>query len=267
MQTFDTPDPITAHIESAAGSVHLIATDRSDTVVDVQPRNGSRTADIRAAERTRIDFTHGTLKVSAGKWGLFGALFGSVDITVELPTRSRLDVSVASAEVQADGEYTDCRFASASGNLTVAGVTGNIKADTASGDITVDSATGGSVSTASGDARIGECDGDLKFQAASGDLTVGHLSGKLKARTASGSVGVATAVRGEISAHTASGDVEVGVATGTAARLDIITGSGVVTNSMQPSDGPAAGEDTLEVNVRSGSGDVSVRRSVPTPAA
>ncbi|HZQ30516.1 MAG TPA: DUF4097 family beta strand repeat-containing protein [Mycobacterium sp.] len=267
MPRFDTSEPITAHIESAAGSVHLIATDRSDTVVDVRPHNESRSADIRAAERTRVDFAHGTLKVSACKWGLFGARFGSVDIAVELPSRSRLDVSVVSAQVQADGEYTDCRFAAASGNLAIANVTGNIKADTASGDVTVDSVTGGSVSTASGDAKIGECDGDLKFQAASGDLAVDHLRGNLNARTASGSITVAAAVRGEISAHTSSGDVEVGVPTGTAARLDIMTGSGVVTNSLESSDGPADGDDTLVVHARTGSGNVSVRRAVANPAA
>ena len=147
--------------------------------------------------------------------------------------------------------------------MAISAVTGNIKADSASGDITVDMlGRGGSVSTASGDAAIGECDGDLKFQTASGRLSIQRLRGNLKARTASGPLGVAAAVRGEISAHTASGDVEVGIAPGTAARLDIITGSGVITNEMQSADGPAAGEDTLVVHVRSGSGDVAVRRSV-----
>ena len=109
--------------------------------------------------------------------------------------------------------------------------------------------------------------GDLTFQAASGRLTVERLHGTLKTRTASGSVAVATAVHGEISAHTASGEVEVGVAPGTAARLDIITGSGGVTSELQPSDGPADGDDTLLVHVRTGSGDVAVRRSAANPVA
>ena len=119
MPTFDTPEPITARIETAAGHVRLTATDRDDTVVEVRPCNESRAVDVRAAERTRIDFAHGTLTVSAGRWGPFGARTGAIEITVELPSRSRLDVSVASAQVRADGEYADCRLASASGDLAV----------------------------------------------------------------------------------------------------------------------------------------------------
>ena len=266
MRTFDTPQPIAAHIESAAGQVRLTASDRSDTVVQVRPCDESRAADVRAAERARVDFTHDTLTVSVGRWGPFGARTGAVDITVELPSRSRLDISVATAQVHASGDYADCRLASASGDLRVARVDGCIKADTASGRIAVDAANGrGSISTASGDVTIGALDGDLTFQAASGRFSVDRLRGSLTARTASGGIAVATAIHGEISAHTASGDVEVGVAAGTAARLDIITRSGVVTNEMRPSDGPAEGDDTLVVNVRTASGDVAVRRSAAKP--
>jgi Putative adhesin len=266
MRTFDTPQPITVHIESTAGQVHLNASDRNDTVVAVRPCDESQAADFRAAERARVDFTHDTLTVSAGRWGPFGARTGAVEITVELPSRSRLDISVASALVHANGDYADCRLASASGDMWVAHVDGRLKAHSASGRIAIDAASrGGSISTASGDVTVGALDKDLTFQAASGRLSVDRLRGSLTARTASGGIAVATAIHGEISAHTASGDVEVGVAAGTAAGLDITTRSGVVTNEMQPSDGPADGDDTVMVNVRTASGDVAVRRSAANP--
>ena len=169
MHTFDTPQPITAHIESASGHVRLSASDRNDTVVEVRPCNDSRAADVRAAERTRVDFAHDTLNVSVGRWGPFGARSGAVEITVELPSRSRLDISVASAHVHAGGDYADCRLGSASGDLSVGLVDGNLRADSASGRIAVDAANGtGLISTASGDATIGAADGNLTFQAASG---------------------------------------------------------------------------------------------------
>jgi DUF4097 and DUF4098 domain-containing protein YvlB len=266
MPTFNTPDPISADIDAASGSIRLIATDRTDTVVEVRPRDEARAADVRAAERTRVDFAHGALNVSAGKWGLFGARTGAVDITVELPSHSRLDVAVASAGVQADGDYADCGLASASGDLTLAVVDGRLTADTSSGRIAVGTLNGsGTISTASGDASIAELDGNLKFRAASGRLNVERLRGSLKAQTASGSIAVTSAVRGEIFSHTASGDTEVSVASGTAARLDIITASGLVANEMSPSDGPADGDDTLVLTVRSGSGDVAIRRSAANP--
>jgi hypothetical protein len=86
-------------------------------------------------------------------------------------------------------------------------------------------------------------------------------------QTASGSVTVATAVRGGISAHTSSGEVGVGVVEGTAAKLDLTTASGVVSNLLKPSDGPAEGDDTLLVQVRTASGDIDIHRAVPTHSA
>jgi AraC-like DNA-binding protein len=49
MLRFDTPEPITARIDNNAGHVHLVASDRGDTVVNIQPHNESRSEDVRAA--------------------------------------------------------------------------------------------------------------------------------------------------------------------------------------------------------------------------
>ncbi|MFZ0904625.1 MAG: DUF4097 family beta strand repeat-containing protein [Mycobacterium sp.] len=268
MPTFDTPEPIVVRVDAAAGSVRLVATDRDDTVVQVRPHDESRAADVRAAEQTRVECDNGKLTVSAARrgFGVFGG--GAVDIDIALPSRSRLKASVASAGVHAEGGFADCRISSASGNVDIDVVEGNLKVATASGSITVQAVAGnGSIAAASGNAMIGELDGDLVFKAASGDLSVAQLSGGLRAQTASGSVTVATAVRGAISAFTSSGEVGVGVVEGTAARLDVITGSGTVTNLLQSADGPAEGDNTLLIHVRSGSGDVDIRRAVPTYSA
>jgi len=264
MSTYDTPEPIAVRIEAAAGSVRLVATDRSDTVVSVRAHDESRPADVRAAEQTRVDYDDGKLTVSVRRgFALFRG--GAVDVDIALPSRSTVKAAVASADVDADGEFSDCKITSASGDLDVDVVRGNLKAATASGSIAVRSVAGNvSVATASGNATIGDIDGDLTFKAASGDLGVGRLSGGLRAKTASGSVTVATALRGDISVSTASGEVGVGVVEGTAARLDLITGSGAVNNLLEHTDGPADGDDTLLIQVRTGSGDIDIHRAVAT---
>jgi DUF4097 and DUF4098 domain-containing protein YvlB len=268
MPTFQTPEPITVVIEVVAGTVRITATDRDDTVVDVRPRDPSRASDVRAAEQARVDFGHGTLTVSAGRRFISLGRGGAVDVDVALPSGSRLQASSASADVRADGMFADCRFASASGNLLVDSVTGNVKADTASGVTTLHLVRGNvSISTASGDATIDRLEGDLKFQAASAGLTIGTLRGAVKSRSASGAVSVATAVNGTISAYTSSGEVELGIAEGTAARLDLETRSGVVSNGLQPSDGPEDGDETLVVHARTASGDIEVRRAAGPAAA
>jgi DUF4097 and DUF4098 domain-containing protein YvlB len=267
MPTFDTPQPITATVEISAGAVRLVATERADTVVEVRPRDESRPHDVKAAEQVRVDFKNGSLAVASGR-GFSFPRRGAVVVDIALPSGSRLDASAASAQITADGEYGDCKFATASGDLAVGSVLGKLKADTASGGITVKAVKDSvSVSTASGDASFGELDGDVKFRAASGSLVVGRLAGSLSAQTASGDVTVSAAVKGNISAQTASGEVAVGIAEGTAAQLDLRTRSGAVRNTLQESDGPVEGDETLVVHARTGSGDVVVQRATGPAAA
>src|SRR5881275_401811 len=137
MPKFSTPEPITATVEIAAGSVSLIATDRDDTVVDVRPRDESRSHDVKAADQVRVDFSNGTLRVSSER-GFSFPRRGAVVVDIALPTGSRLNASAASANITAGGKYADCRFASASGDLQVGTVVGNLKANSASGRIRVE---------------------------------------------------------------------------------------------------------------------------------
>lgn len=261
MTTFDTPEPISVRIEAGAGSVRLIATDRTDTTVRVSPRDESQSSDVRAAEHVRIDFRDGRLNVSGPKRGTPRYRSGAMDLEIGLPSRSRVYANLASADLRAEGEYADFRLGAASGDVDIDVVTGKIKAVNASGSVTIRAVEGyASVATASGSVRVENLDGDLKFKAASGSLSVETLRGSVRSRTASGSVIVEAGVRGALSAHTASGEVAIGIPEGTAVRLDIATGSGVVTNRLQSADGPEPDDETLALQVRSGSGDVHIHR-------
>ncbi|MDH6197391.1 hypothetical protein M2272_004044 [Mycobacterium frederiksbergense] len=267
MSTFNTPEPISVTVEVVAGTVHLTASDRDDTVVEVAPRDPGRASDVRVAEQTRVDYRDGTLTVTAGRRMLSLGRGGAVRIDIALPAESRLKISSASADTEADGRYSDCRFATASGDVRIDDVAGNIKADSASGDIAVGKVVGEArIATASGDARIDHVEGNVKFQAASGNLIVGTLRGNLTVQAASGSVTVAVAAAGALTAHTSSGEVEVGIPEGTAARLELNTRSGAVDNRLGESDGPVAGDETVIVQARTGSGDISIRRATTAAA-
>jgi Putative adhesin len=261
MPAFETPQPITATVEISAGAVRLVASDRDDTVVEVRPRDESRSHDVKAAEQVRVDFNNGALAVTSQR-GFSFPQRGAVVVDVALPEGSRLHGSVASANIRAEGRYVDCTLASASGDVSVGSVTGNIKAHTASGAVTVDAIKGNAaIATASGDVTIGELVGGLKFRAASGSLSVGRLYGNVNAQSASGDVIVTTAVSGDVSVQTSSGELVVGVAEGTAAQLDLRTRSGEVRNSLTSSDGPEDGDETLVVHARTGSGDIVIQRA------
>ncbi len=261
MPRFDTPEPITASVEISAGDVRVVASQREDTIVEVRPRDDTRSHDVKAAEQVRVDFHNGTLAV-ASRRGFSLPRRGAVVVDIALPAGSRLSAAVASANVDLEGEFGDCTFASASGDLTVGSVTGNVRADTASGDITVTSLRGAAeIAAASGNAWLAGLDGEVKFRAASGSLRVGVLHGVVNTQTASGDVTVTAAVRGNICAQTSSGEVAIGIAEGTAAQLDVRTSSGSVRNSLSSSDGPAPGEQTLVVSATTRSADVIIQRA------
>jgi Putative adhesin len=268
MPTFDTPETILAYIEVVTGAVRLSASDREDTVVEVRPRDPSRSSDVKAAEQARVSYRNGKLAIAAGRKYISIGRGGAVEIDIALPSGSRLEASSVSADVHADGVLAECRLSTVSGDLQLGTVNGNIKADSVSGAVTAQRVTGNvTISTASGDVTIDHLEGDVRFQAASGGMTIGSLRGNAKTQTASGSVAVARAVNGAFTAHTSSGEVEVGIPQGTAARLDLRTKSGVVNNALETSDGPAEDDETVVVQARTGSGDIMVRRSSGPAAA
>ncbi|MBA0045061.1 DUF4097 family beta strand repeat-containing protein [Mycobacteroides sp. LB1] len=243
MSKFETLNPVAAKVALARGTLQIIASDRANTTVDVRPRDVSKALDIKTAERTRVTFGKGLLSVESSPGLTFRT--GTVDIIIELPTQSVLDISVASAEVRADGAFGDVRLQSASGDLLI---------DTITGDAKIDSASGG--------VSIRELTGDIGFQTARGDLAIKQLRGNIKAASSSGSVTIGSAIVGGLIFDTASGNTSVGIPAGTAAKLAIDTANGVVTNSLDSVDGPLQGDERFLVQVRSASGDVELHRPV-----
>ena len=63
MPTFETSQPIALSIEMSQGAVHVIATDRTDTIVAVNPSDRDRPEDIEAADKTVVDLVNGTLSI------------------------------------------------------------------------------------------------------------------------------------------------------------------------------------------------------------
>ena len=61
MPTFETNQPIALSIEMSQGAVHVIASDRTDTVVAVNPSDRDRPEDVEAAGKTAVDLANGTL--------------------------------------------------------------------------------------------------------------------------------------------------------------------------------------------------------------
>jgi hypothetical protein len=198
MQTFATPAPITAVLDIPAGRVQFIAADRADTVVDVRPANASKTRDAKTAEHTTVTYADGVLHVTAGAVGnrYLGAS-GALEVTVQLPTGSRVQAKAASTELRGVGRLGDVDF------------------DGAFRQIKIDEAA------------------SLRLTAVDGDVQVGRLNGPARITTARGDITVTEATRGTLDLRTQSGSITVGAVPGTSASLDAATHHGRVSNSLK----------------------------------
>ncbi|MEU8496271.1 DUF4097 family beta strand repeat-containing protein [Streptomyces lavendulae] len=278
MPSFDTPEPISVTARVEAGSIQFTAADRPDTVVEVRPRDPKRDLDVRTADQTEVTYTGGVLTIRTPKSNLLGRT-GTVDLTVELPTGSRIDTTGAWTQVVGEGRLGEVRVKTSSGDVRL-DTTGPLKLTASHGSITVDRIEGtAEITTSSGSLRIGVVDGpavlknshgtttvgaatgEIRVSGANGDIEIRRAAGPVTATTAHGTLRVGEVTRGTVQLETSYGAIEVGVREGTAAWLDVNSGHGQVRNSLTASETPGEAEDTVKIRARTRYGNIDVRRA------
>jgi DUF4097 and DUF4098 domain-containing protein YvlB len=279
MPTFETNAPISVTLDVVVGKFRIAASERTDTVVDVQPTDGGHDLDVTAAAQTRVDYSKGNLVIKGPKPRGPWRKIGSVDVTIELPARSTVHGSAAMADFRSEGQLGECRLKTAAGAIRL-DQTGPVHLSTAAGDVTVDDVSGNlEISTGSGTVRVREVDGAALIKNSNGETWVGDVSGKLRvnsangsiavdkalaevdARTANGDVRIGEVVRGSVGLETAMGELEVGIREGTAAWLDVHTTYGAVRSSLTSADAPERSEQSVEVRARTSFGDILIHRA------
>ncbi|MDQ7908548.1 DUF4097 family beta strand repeat-containing protein [Phytohabitans sp. ZYX-F-186] len=281
MPVFETPEPITVQIDLPLGDAWIAATDRTDTVVQVRPRDASSKADVGAAEQTTVEYSAGQLTVRAPKsWRRFAPVNSpSVDVLIELPTGSHVRAEASWAAFRSEGRLGECRFKTGGPAIRL-DQTGPLEVECNHGEVVVERVSGAArVTASSGNVRLGEVDGAVEVKNSSGSCWIGQSAGDVRATTAhgeiavdralasvtarstNGSVRVGEVVRGSVDVQTSHGGVEIGVRRGTAAWLELSSRRGRVHNALEAAEGPAEGDDTVEVRASSNWGDILVRRA------
>src|SRR5512143_1515034 len=172
MPRFETPGPIAVSVRIGVGDVRITATDRVDTVADVRPTDENSPGDVAAADATRIDFLDGTLTIQSPKtWRQYLPRGGreSIDVVIELPVGSQVDIDAGVAPVACLGRLGDCRCKTGAGDVRVdeAGVA---RLRTGYGDVTVGRVGGpSSLSTGSGAVHVTAIDGTATVKSSNGD--------------------------------------------------------------------------------------------------
>jgi DUF4097 and DUF4098 domain-containing protein YvlB len=265
MPTFDTPSPISLNLDLGVGDVRIVASDRADTVVDVEPSDPTRSSDVTASQKTSVEYANGVLQIKAPKgWKRFSFRGGgeSIDVQIEVPTGSRLNGEAGLAGLRCSGTLGESRYKTGGGDITIEGVSGATELTTSTGAVRLERAGGSTViKNGNGDTWIGEVVGDLQVKAANGKIAVDQAGAAVTAKTANGNIHLDEVACGAIVAQTACGNVDVAVRSGVAAWLDLHTGFGHVRNLLDASDHPGPSEDTVEVRARSSFGDITIRRA------
>ncbi|WP_031014033.1 DUF4097 family beta strand repeat-containing protein [Streptomyces sp. NRRL F-5727] len=278
MPSFDTPAPISVTAYVYAGSLQFTASDRSDTVVEVRPRNAKKDLDARAAEQTEVTYLRGVLTLKTPKANLLGR-GGIVDVTVDLPTGSAVDVTSAAAALLGEGRLGETRVKIAAGDVRL-DTTGPLTLNAAHGSTSVDRIEGAAdLTTSSGSLRVGTITGPAVLKNSHGSTIVDTVTGELRVSGANGAIEimragsdvtgtstngglrVAEVSRGEVQLETSNGSIEVGVREGTAAWLDVSSNRGQVRNGLTASGAPEESEETVRIRARSNWGNIDIRRA------
>jgi len=281
MPNYETPEPISVTLELGVGHVRIAASDRTDTVVEVRPSDEADESDVKAAEQVRVDYTTGMLRITGPRARAFdfSRKSRSVDVTIELPSGSQVSAEMQMGDFRSAGRVGECRLKTSAGNFSLER-TGPLRLDTSAGHVTADSVTGNAeISTGSGKVQIGEVEGtavvknsngitmietvtgDVRVRAANGDIRVERAGAGVDVKTSMGSIRLGEIVRGSVVLGTAMGDLDIGIAEGTAAWLELNTGFGHVRNLLETATRPEEADETVEVRGRTSYGDITIHRS------
>jgi DUF4097 and DUF4098 domain-containing protein YvlB len=280
MPVYDTPEPISVTIDLSIGRVRVAASDRTDTVVEVRPSDETDESDVQAATQVQVDRNGGVLRVTGPKRVFdFSRKTRSVDVTVELPAGSQVSATLQGGDMRLAGRLGECRLKTSAGNIWLE-QSGPLHLSTSAGHVTADVIGGNAeISTGSGKIQIGEIagtavvknsngettidavTGDVRVRAANGDIQIGRAGAGVDAKSSNGSIRLGELVRGSVVVGTAMGDLDIGIADGTAAWLEVNTSFGHVRNLLENATRPDETDRTVEVRGRTSYGDITIHRS------
>ncbi|MFI7676662.1 DUF4097 family beta strand repeat-containing protein [Actinophytocola sp. NPDC049390] len=218
-------------------------------------------AEAEAVRQTRVDFTAGRLVVRTPKEIQLRNV--PVVVSVQAPVGSHVEARTGSGDVTVNGGAGRLNLHTGSGRISADQAEGKVQVDSGSGTVRLGPVAAGlRAKTGSGDVEVTAIGAASSVVTGSGDVWLGAVTGDVLARTGSGRVTVANAASGELELHTGSGAIHVGVRKGSAAEIDLSSGSGEARSDLDLTTNPPESKPTLRVRARTGSGAALVSQAV-----
>ena len=276
MPAFATPGPIAATVVVGGAQVRVTASDRTDTVVLVEPIDQASQSDVKVASKTKVNFAGGQLSV---KTTVSGDKDGSVAITIDLPAGSSLVAYLAHSSVHADGPFGECELHMASGRVQLDRIR-VLQANISAGEVTIghiaeratiDGAAFAmriievrdtvKLTNSGGQTWIGHASADLDLSSGHGGFDIDRADGSVTAKTGDGAIRVGRLTRGQAELLNRSGNIEVGISEGTAASIDANSERGAVHNFVSSQGNSDPSDHKVMVHARTRHGDIIIQRA------
>jgi DUF4097 and DUF4098 domain-containing protein YvlB len=246
-ETFTTPGAVTLQVNIPAGDVEIETRESAETIVELEVRGRNAEElerETRIEARPRVD-GHEVVVDAAQVRRLLRIRDGDYRVRIQAPPGAAVQADLASADIRGRGRYGEVELDVASGDVEFDQVDGEAKVNTASGDIELRRVSSARLNSASGDVRVDESSRSVEVNTASGDIQIRKV------------------VEGNVKAHSASGDIEVGIARGSRLWVDAQSLSGDTSSELELEPAPAADDEgpLVELRAQTMSGDISVRRA------
>ena len=182
MPTFDTPEPISVTLEVGVGDIRIVASDRTDTIVDVRPSDPAKRSDVTAAEQTRVEYAKGRVLVKAPKgWRQWSFRGGgeSIDVEIGVPAGSQVvGESSGVAGLRCTGRIGECRYKVGVGDIRIEEAGPLRPQDPVPAISAVERAVGDAqITTGSGAVVIGSVNGAAEVKNSNGDTRIEEVTG------------------------------------------------------------------------------------------
>lgn len=161
MPTFPAPAPVPVVVDVPFGALRVVASERDDVVVTVEPADPSKSGAVRAAEETRVTRDGDAVTiVYPNSWKRYVMPFsaGGAIVTIEVPTGSDLRGKAGSL--------------SAEGRLGAVDLTLN------GGDARLDEAGRLDLTVSAGSVVVGRATGPTQVKASAGGVRITELAGE-----------------------------------------------------------------------------------------
>ncbi|GIJ52376.1 hypothetical protein Val02_92620 [Virgisporangium aliadipatigenens] len=277
MPEYAVSGPIDLDVAVGVAFVEIVASDRTDVVIEIVPSKPGRNGDESLARDSTVSFDNGRVRVKVPRRLNLFSKGDSVDVRCEVPTGSRVSVENAYGSVRTRGALGNSRIVAKYGGVTadtfadlvleapygnsdVAEVTGRLDVNAGHGTVRVAHVHGDARLRAShASMELGTTAGEVEA-ATSGALTIERALGDVTARSAHGPIRIREVSGGTIRLDNGHADVEVGVPAGIAAWIDASSANGRVLSDLTPDPAAADSDRTVALHLHANYGNVLIRR-------